>query len=246
MIENKFLIVTPAYNTASYIDKCIMSVLGQTYRNFEYIIVDDCSTDGTTEIIKTLFKKHQNFRVHRNITRTASPLQNFVVGIQLSPGDREDIIITMDGDDWFYSNDVLEYLNGVYQDSNLWLTYGQFTSVSGRWENYCKPLKDSRNYRKYGTWVTSHPRTIKRKLFDKINNNDLRDKNGRYYDHYNDAAYMFPAVEMAGLKHSKFINEILYVYNDLNPLGTLTIGDSYSSIIAEIRGKKSYNELTEL
>lgn len=45
-------IVTPAYNSAQYIEECILSIMSQTYENFEHIIVDGCSTDGTLDIIK--------------------------------------------------------------------------------------------------------------------------------------------------------------------------------------------------
>ncbi len=47
-------IVMPSYNTASYIEETIKSVLNQTYENWELIIVDDCSTDKTDEILATL------------------------------------------------------------------------------------------------------------------------------------------------------------------------------------------------
>lgn len=47
-------IITPAYNTAEFIKETIESVLNQTYKNWELIIVDDCSTDGTDEIVKQI------------------------------------------------------------------------------------------------------------------------------------------------------------------------------------------------
>lgn len=44
-------IIMPSYNTASFISKTIESVLNQTYKNWELLIVDDCSTDDTDEIV---------------------------------------------------------------------------------------------------------------------------------------------------------------------------------------------------
>lgn len=46
-------IIMPSYNTAGYISETIESVLAQTYTNWELIIVDDCSTDNTDEVVKT-------------------------------------------------------------------------------------------------------------------------------------------------------------------------------------------------
>ena len=44
-------IIMPSYNTAGYIAETIRSVLAQTYSNWELIIVDDCSTDNTDEVV---------------------------------------------------------------------------------------------------------------------------------------------------------------------------------------------------
>lgn len=51
-IPNLVSIIMPSYNTAQYIEKTIKSVLDQTYTNWELIIVDDCSTDNTDEVVK--------------------------------------------------------------------------------------------------------------------------------------------------------------------------------------------------
>lgn len=47
-------IIMPSYNTGAYIEKSIQSVLNQTYSNWELIIVDDCSTDNTDQIVSTI------------------------------------------------------------------------------------------------------------------------------------------------------------------------------------------------
>jgi glycosyltransferase involved in cell wall biosynthesis len=59
-------VVTPVYNGADFLAECIESVLGQTFTNFEYLIVDNCSTDRSLEIALSFAKKDDRIRVHRN------------------------------------------------------------------------------------------------------------------------------------------------------------------------------------
>ena len=252
MIKNHFIVISPCYNVIPYVEKCVDSIMTQKYDDFEYMLVEDCSTDGTREKVIALQSKYC-FNVCYNPERTESPLGNFVKGIDLSPGDDEDIIVTVDSDDWLIDDTVLAFLNEVYQDPDVWMTYGSFISDSGNIQGMCKPLTDTRNYRRLTTWVTSHMRTIKRKLWNKIKDADLRDHNGKYYVYYPDTAYMFPAVEMAGLQHCRFIDKVLYVYNDRSPLCSaedwikMPERQRKIALIArEIRMKPVYQELTKL
>jgi glycosyltransferase involved in cell wall biosynthesis len=59
-------IVTPVYNGEKYLKNCIQGVLKQRYGNFEYIILDNASTDGTAEIIKEFADKDDRIKVFRN------------------------------------------------------------------------------------------------------------------------------------------------------------------------------------
>lgn len=52
MSNNKFSIITPVYNGAEYLEECILSIKNQLYRNYEHIIVDGGSTDGTLDILR--------------------------------------------------------------------------------------------------------------------------------------------------------------------------------------------------
>lgn len=59
-------VVTPVYNGESYLAECIESVLKQTYQNYEYIIVNNCSTDGTLQLALDYAKKDSRIRVLNN------------------------------------------------------------------------------------------------------------------------------------------------------------------------------------
>ena len=55
-------VITPAYNCAKYIGKTIESVQAQTYDNWEMVIVDDCSTDNTREVVESYSKDDPRVR----------------------------------------------------------------------------------------------------------------------------------------------------------------------------------------
>ncbi|MCC2658643.1 MAG: glycosyltransferase family 2 protein [Panacagrimonas sp.] len=61
-------ILTPVYNNAEYLAECIESVRAQTYGNWEYVIVNNCSTDGTLEIARRYAAMDDRIRVHDNDT----------------------------------------------------------------------------------------------------------------------------------------------------------------------------------
>ncbi len=61
-------VVTPVYNGAAYLAECIESVLAQTYSHWEYLIVNNCSTDDSLEIAQHYAKRDQRIRIHNNDT----------------------------------------------------------------------------------------------------------------------------------------------------------------------------------
>ena len=78
-------VVTPVFNGATYIDDCVQSVRRQTYQAWEYVIVDNCSTDGTSDIVQRHASEDSRIRVVR--TPELLPLiqnHNFALK-QLSP-----------------------------------------------------------------------------------------------------------------------------------------------------------------
>lgn len=243
-MDNRFIVVVPVFNSEKYIKKCIESILFQNYSNYKLVVMDDCSTDNTYNNINNIQDTNNyNFVVCKNHYRVGSALANIVKGIELFSHNPEDVIVTVDGDDFLYNNTVLTYLNGVYQDENIYMTYGQFIPLSGSYGKFCRPIADTRKYRK-AEWCASHLRTFKNKLWYRINDADLRDKNGEYFKVTGDAAYLYPLLEMCGAKHHKFVDEILYVYNDINPANDMKINVTEQKRTAtHIINKTPYNEI---
>ncbi len=59
-------ILTPVYNGEEFLEECIQSVLNQTYQNWEYVIVNNCSTDDSLDIARTYARQDDRIRVHNN------------------------------------------------------------------------------------------------------------------------------------------------------------------------------------
>lgn len=95
----KVSIIMPCYNSEKYIEKAIQSVLDQTYRNFELIIIDDNSTDKTEEIIKNFVKNDFRIIYYKKNEKDKGIAESMNIGIQMSRGkyitrmDSDDIII---------------------------------------------------------------------------------------------------------------------------------------------------------
>ncbi len=95
---NLISVIIPTYNRHYLLQKAINSVLIQTYSDFELIIVDDCSTDGTEDFVKSLSDKRIRYIKHEK-NKHASASRN--TGIQLSRG--EFIAFLDDDDQWLPS-----------------------------------------------------------------------------------------------------------------------------------------------
>lgn len=91
-------VVMPAYNAEKYIGQAIDSILLQTFRGFELIIIDDASRDKTWEIIKKYQKKDKRIITLRNV-KNLKLSKTLNIAIQKSRGT---YIARMDADDWSY------------------------------------------------------------------------------------------------------------------------------------------------
>lgn len=88
MTQNYFVsVIIPNYNHASYLDERLQSVLGQTYQNFEVIILDDCSTDYSRDVIERYRSHPKVSKIVYNEQNSGSPFKQWYKGFNLAKGE---------------------------------------------------------------------------------------------------------------------------------------------------------------
>lgn len=112
----KFSIIIPNYNSEKYIEKCINSVLSQTYKNFNLIIIDDCSTDNSINIIKKFLDQYNIYFIQNETKRYNGGSRN--VGIEFAKKLKTDYTLFLDNDDWFSDNYCLEEIVNIILKNN--------------------------------------------------------------------------------------------------------------------------------
>lgn len=243
--EKPFVIIIPSYNNALFYEKNLHSVLNQNYQNYRVIYIDDASPDGTGNLVQDYLNENDiDHRVTliQNQTRIKA-LANKYKGAWLCRPD--EIIVDLDGDDWLVHENVLSYLNMIYADPDIWVTYGQFVyypcGTPGWAAEVPNHIIQENAFREY-SWVTTALRTFYAGLFQKITREDLL-LNGDFFPMAGDLAYMFPICEMAGF-HSRFIPETLYVYNITTTINDVVTNPDYQMRLGwSIRERKKYKPI---
>ena len=185
-MNNHFKIIIPFYNVEQYISTTIKSVIAQNYKNYECILINDKSTDASYDTCLSLIENKSSFKLVNNEDKKCSleniydTIHNFTSG--------EDIIVILDGDDFLFGPDALEYLNDFYNKEKCLLTYGSYINLSNskrgkfaiKLPDYIIENNQFRNYQ----WCTSHLRSFKSSLFKKIDKKDLCDENNILIKHF--------------------------------------------------------------
>lgn len=218
-IERPIIIFIPSYNNIRFYEKNLSSVLAQDYTNYHVIYVDDCSTDGTGDAVATYIQTHHcenKITLVRNSTRRGAMYNHYMVAHSLPD---HVIMATLDGDDWLPDRNthVLQRINEVYQNTNVWMTYGQFEEYPSGAKGFCKPFATwaiaLHMFRDY-PWVFSHMRTFYAGLFKQVPVGYFI-YNNSFLQATCDLAIMFSLLELAGGR-AYCIEDILYTYNTLN------------------------------
>jgi len=228
LIEKPIVVVVCSYNNGEWSKNTLESIFTQNYSNFRLIIVDDCSSDNNQEVIQQYIDDHDladRITFVKNSERKRKLSNLYRVLYQC---DDNEIVVMLDGDDWFAHPDVFALINKTYENDDIWFTYGQYRNVPASqavaWGHkemgYCrtvpKHIQKKHAYRYY-SFVYMHLRTFRGWLFKLVKLEDLIAEKvegfeGDFYPASNDVAMYFPMVEMAHTR-IKFIPEIVYIRN---------------------------------
>ena len=242
----RIAVVIPSYNNRQWYKHNLFSLCTQDYDNYRAIYIDDCSSDKTGELVEKFITDNNlgdRIRLIRNPVRVGA-MQNLYNAIHSC--DDHEIIVVLDGDDWFAHNGVLKKIVKMYSDPNCWMTYGQYISSSDNMPGYSKEIPshiiETNNFREY-EWCASHLRSFYAWLFKMIKKEDLIDPCGTFYSMAWDQAMMFPMLEMSGYR-AKFISDVLYIYNAANPINDSKVDRQLQyNLETIIRTRKKYDRL---
>lgn len=127
---NLISVIVPVYNIRQYLEKCIESIIDQTYRNLEIILVDDGSTDNSGEICDFYSNKDSRINVLHQENKGLSAARN--AGMKVARGDW---LAFVDGDDWIESNMFEKMLDiGKEYDADLVLSRFKFATAKIEFE----------------------------------------------------------------------------------------------------------------
>jgi teichuronic acid biosynthesis glycosyltransferase TuaG len=114
-------IITPVYNAEEFLEETILSVLNQTYKNWELILINDCSKDNSYKIIKKYLKIDKRIKYLKN-EKNSGPAITRNNGINISKGK---YIAFLDSDDLWYKDKLKNQINFMLEEG-LKISHGNY------------------------------------------------------------------------------------------------------------------------
>jgi len=242
-----FVLFVAGRNNVKWYKKNLDSIFEQTYTNYDLIYVDDASTDCTGDLVKQYFLDNQFYLAssykdecgnliekyaekndnNRKIILIINEYRKYKMANQYGSihtyCKNSDIVVEIDADDWFVHDRVLSYLNKIYANPNIWLTYGLYieypTGKIGCDRSGRVPQKiiAHNKFRKY-KWRYTGLYTYYAGLFKLVSIEDCLYKGSDPEFSYDFTPIssdnvIYPMLEMCSNGHFKYINDILYVLN---------------------------------
>jgi glycosyltransferase involved in cell wall biosynthesis len=224
----KISLITVVYNAEQYIADCIQSVIGQTYRDIEYLIIDGGSTDHTLDVIKS-YSNHIDYFISEKDRGLYDALNK---GIAAATGE---VIGILNADDILASPLVIEKIAEAFKSQSTDAIYGNLNYV-----NASNPLKIIRKWVgrafvlddfKKG-WMPAHPTLyLKRELFQQF---------GEYSLHYGTAADYELILRFLYHHHVKAVYlDLLMVNMRVGGVSNASFAQRYRAFLNDYRAAKS-------
>lgn len=118
-------VIMSVYNGETYLEEAIESVLNQTFKNWELIVINDCSTDSTTEILSDFARRDDRIKVHTNEVNLRLP-KSLNKAVSLAEGK---YIARMDADDICLSDRLEKQYKFMEENSDIALSSCRFMTV---------------------------------------------------------------------------------------------------------------------
>jgi len=154
----KVSIIVPNYNHAKFLNMRIDSILNQTYRNFEILLLDDCSTDNSRDILLDYEKKYPSLiKTIFNTTNAGNVFKQWEKGVQNTTGE---LVWICESDD-FCDKDFLKNIVKHFKNPAVNIAFGriQFSDINGKFQ---KGLDSYREGAERGIWNKSIIRPAKK------------------------------------------------------------------------------------
>jgi len=248
---NRFIIITPSYNNEDWAETYYESIVEQTYTNYKVIYFDDASTDNTGKEIQRLSEGNDKFMYIRNAINQGAA-KNYMTGFDKYCED-DDIILNLDGDDWFPNPNVLERMNDAYIKNDYWMSYGKMVVYDGT-DNLVEanpqntpyhPFIHNHQFYRRDMWRASHLRAFRKFLIKAVDPKDFISRfDNKLFWHAYDLAQMFPLLEMCPIEKIGVMDFTTYVYNASRPMRSKEReSEENTKYEIEIRNKKIYSRV---
>lgn len=220
----KINVVVPSRNCLAFVDRTLGSLAFQTRMPDRVVVIDDASDQaGYAQRCREWCDSYDGWSVLHLTERHWCPMATRagIAELKAQGAQPDEVVFTLDGDD-FLPSWSLARIDEVYNDPDVWLTYGQYEPYP---ENTGQTLASAypeyvihdRTFRYYHVTGFNHPRTFRIHLFDHLTDADFQTAEGDWFTAGGDYIVMYPMLEMAGGEHYRFLDEVLYFYNAINP-----------------------------
>ena len=232
---DRVIVLTTVYNCDKYLDRCLHSIKTQNYKSWICYLLNDLSTDNSKLIAEKYCAQDPRFILIDNERKYYQP-GNYDKILRSESILEDDIVIEVDGDDWLATPDAFSRVVAKHKEGFL-ITHGSFVYSDGR-PGFSRPF--TVDQLRISIANATHLRSWRAKLWKSIKVDDLF-VNGWYAETAGDVFFMLPMLEMAGNDRICHMKDILYIYNESNPINDHKVNLQKQLTFANIgRAKKSY------